>query len=549
MAESSKGKEKRSRPYEDAAGEDAYNIALRMTREKSARKAPAKRGRGPGSTGKGSGSIVGRGAGAAPPDIDNGGAEGKTIPVEVTKAIKLGEMDDSYMVYYTRRSNVTKKPPTKYDNSVHLEFQSYDGVGIEVKKAREQNPYASPRLAAIDFRFWSVFHYNFYSSVILNKNKITPMKWVDWDHFEQIQMSEVQEVLDLVDMHGMKDLMGFRYDWNVEVLSQFHATFYNDTDTDTIHWMTEGVHYKLDFTTFARLLGFGKADREDEVLHHIRHLKADKIAEAYERPEMADGSTVGLKPVYYAMNNLMRETINPKRGSDSTSLRKYATTLLSRMLPGARTFSVSRFIWYEICHSLNDGRNNLSYAPYLMYIIERVSGLIFKKDGEHQPYQLKHWCHARKEAAMKAFSEPETPAAPTTSAGPSSSTPKDKKFSKLLKNIFSMCKYSSCQVYEARKDINRLLNHANLPAEHLSTPPIFFVSSSSSSSEEIPSPHSPSDDEPLSSKLRRASGSRTTVRKSPRTPKPHGKAAAAEEEEESASDEDTEEEEHWDSDE
>jgi hypothetical protein len=68
------------------------------------------------------------------------------------------------------------------------------------------------------------------------------------------------------------------------------------------------------------------------------------------------------------MNNLFRETINPKVG-DSTSLRKYAKNLLARMAPGS-----------------DASRNDLPYAPYIMYIIERVSGIEFKKDVEHRPY-------------------------------------------------------------------------------------------------------------------------------------------------------------------
>jgi hypothetical protein len=35
-------------------------------------------------------------------------------------------------------------------------------------------------------------------------------------------------------------------------------------------------------------------------------MKPERIAEAYELPEMADGSTLGLKPDYYAINNLLR---------------------------------------------------------------------------------------------------------------------------------------------------------------------------------------------------------------------------------------------------
>jgi hypothetical protein len=40
-----------------------------------------------------------------------------------------------------------------------------------------------------------------------------------------------------------------------------------------------------------------------------------------------------------------------------------------------------------------------------------VSGLFFKKDGEHQPYQVKVWIHIRKKEALKPFLDPESSAA------------------------------------------------------------------------------------------------------------------------------------------
>ena len=113
--------------------------------------------------------------------------------------------------------------------------------------------------------------------------------------------------------------------------------------------MTEGVHYKVDFTTFAHLLGFGSGDRYTDTIQTENVMKAEDIVFAYERRGLADGKIVGLKS-YYAMNNLFRETINPK-GGDSTSRRKYAKNLLARVAPGSDAFSVSRFIWAELSDS------------------------------------------------------------------------------------------------------------------------------------------------------------------------------------------------------
>ncbi|XP_066324042.1 uncharacterized mitochondrial protein AtMg00810-like [Miscanthus floridulus] len=135
---------------------------------------------------------------------------------------------------------------------------------------------------------------------------------------------------------------------------------------------------------------FGSGDRYGDTIQIENVMKAEDIVFAYERRDLADGKTVGLKSFYYAMNNLFREIINPN-GGDSTSLRKYAKNLLARMDPGSDALSVSRFIWAELSDSLDDARNDLLYAPYIMYIIERVSGIEFKKDVEHRPYRLTQW--------------------------------------------------------------------------------------------------------------------------------------------------------------
>jgi hypothetical protein len=86
---------------------------------------------------------------------------------------------------------------------------------------------------------------------------------------------------------------------------------------------------------------------------------------------------------------MLRQTIYPKGGSDSTSLRSFATNLLARMLPDVVPFLVSKFIWHDLITTMENGVDNFPYAPYVMYIIELVTRYIFKKDCEHCSYQVK----------------------------------------------------------------------------------------------------------------------------------------------------------------
>ena len=188
--------------------------------------------------------------------------------------------------------------------------------------------------------------------------------------------------------------MAFRYDWNIEVLAQFHATYYYKSDTDEIHWMTEGHHYRVDFVTFSRILGFDEEHRGFSYIHDERRAKVREIAFMYLDSRSIDGKVKGLKSYYYILNNLIRHTINPKDGAAS-NLNGYVRNVLARFSPGGEKFNVPHFMWQEIRVAMDDARKGLSYAPYLMFVIERVTGYQFVKNGLHEQYKIEKARHAK----------------------------------------------------------------------------------------------------------------------------------------------------------
>jgi hypothetical protein len=333
-------------------------------------------------------------------------------------------------------------------------------------------------MAAIDYRFWSVFHFKFYETVLNTKMKLIKMKWIDFTHLEAAEEPMKGDVLDLVDKYKMRDIMSFKYDWNIEVLAQFHATFFYEDSKETIHWMTEGVHYKIDFTTFARLFGFSKDDRDAEIIHFEPHMNHSKIASAHEFDELADGSTTALKSVYYVLNNMFRETIYPKGGSDSTSLRRFAPNLIARLLSEAKLFSVSKFIWFNLVEVTESGKCNLPYAPYIMYMIEMVSGISFKKDVEHASYQVKQWQHQKKQQVVeehilkKASSEQHK-----DEEGPNRGPMRTglHKLRGMVRDTWRFCNWTTTQLFKLREDMNMLLKHQGLSFNAMLPPPPIFL--------------------------------------------------------------------------
>jgi hypothetical protein len=158
---------------------------------------------------------------------------------------------------------------------------------------------------------------------------------------------------------------------------------------------------------------------------------------------------------------------------------------------------------------MDNGVDNFPYAPYVMCIIELVTGYIFK-DCEHCSYQVKQWQRQKTEAAVQACLDSanksaQKHAAHDDEAGPSRPKKKESTFMKmkeLIRHSLSMCTYSATQAYEARKEINRLLSHNGLATQTIPPPPIFF-DDFSSSEEEAPQHVSSEAEEPLSAKLQK----------------------------------------------
>jgi hypothetical protein len=106
-----------------------------------------------------------------------------------------------------------RREPVIYNHAVQRQHINYQGLYIQVKKARAENPYVWINDKGIDCRFWSVFQFDFYKTVIIAKEKkIVKMKYIDWNHIESMDTPESQRVLATVTKHGLRDIMAFQYD-------------------------------------------------------------------------------------------------------------------------------------------------------------------------------------------------------------------------------------------------------------------------------------------------------------------------------------------------
>jgi hypothetical protein len=108
---------------------------------------------------------------------------------------------------------------------IHVDY-SKEKMVAAVKRNRDDDPYSQPRFTG-DPRFWNQFQQDFYTTVILKNPKIThEAQWVDWEFMVRKRNEIFRQVLDACEDKGIKGLMGFKQDWNKEIIAQFYATVY-----------------------------------------------------------------------------------------------------------------------------------------------------------------------------------------------------------------------------------------------------------------------------------------------------------------------------------
>jgi hypothetical protein len=151
--------------------------------------------------------------------------------------------------------------------------------------------------------------------------------------------------------------------------------------------------------TFSRLLGLGSKNEENTPIHNENKYKPRDLPYMFPSRDLAiEGKADQLNPYYYYLNQFFRNTIDPKQG-DAMAWRYYAPNLLNRMALDEEGFCIFDFMWNELKEAMNDPMKYLPYAPYLMYMIERVTNLRYPKYVVHEPF---HHLRGRAKKAPKA---------------------------------------------------------------------------------------------------------------------------------------------------
>jgi hypothetical protein len=183
--------------------------------------------------------------------------------------------------------------------------------------------------------------------------------------------------------------MGVHYDWNIDVIAQFYATLFIEEaeDVRTMHWMMEGEWYHITFDEFVTRFSYGQADKDRFRIYIHNPLEENEIKFMYAPvQESITGTINGLYTFYSVLNRVFRKTICSK-DEDPTNISHYAKNLLANLRDGAPPFSVIDYIWEEIKGISLNPQKNCDFAPYLVFLIEDVTGRSFPKEGIHMLFR------------------------------------------------------------------------------------------------------------------------------------------------------------------
>jgi hypothetical protein len=364
-------------------------------------------------------------------------------------------------------------------------YRDYSKNALVVMVQREEDVYRYLKGEGLEARFWCDFHRDFYQTIIRNpklveKNMvpIVKMRYIDWKYYEDLNNTVFNSAIEKCKEVRLYDIMGFRYNWNKEILAQFHCSYYFNPYDNTITWTTQGNKCTINYMTFSRLLGLGSKDEERTPIHNETKYKPRELTFMFPSRDLAiEGKADQLNPYYYYLNQFFHATINPKQG-DATTLRYYAPNILNRMSLDEEGFYIFDFIWNELRRAVNNPMKYLPYAPYLMYMIERVTNVRYPKDVVHDPFR--HLRDHTKKAPKARKYVGSSSAAPRHDDVPTAPSPprpphrhRGSLIKRVLKSIFSMCKTMATEKNENCRDIIEIKSHLGLPTNPYRELPTF----------------------------------------------------------------------------
>jgi hypothetical protein len=142
--------------------------------------------------------------------------------------------------------------PEIHTNRDIMNYSKEDPINVMHKPC-----YNSSKERGTDERFWTFFHQDWYRTVLyLKSSLVVKQQYVDIEYMRNKKDMHFNRVLEACDLHGITDLLHFRYNWNQEIISEFYSTLFYDKKERIFIWMTNGRRFHVRLAQFAQILGW-----------------------------------------------------------------------------------------------------------------------------------------------------------------------------------------------------------------------------------------------------------------------------------------------------
>jgi hypothetical protein len=84
---------------------------------------------------------------------------------------------------------------------------------------------------------------------------VVKQQYVDIEYMRNKKGMHFNRILEASDLHGITDLLQFRYNWSQEITSEFYSTLFYDKKERIFMWMTNGRRFHVKLPQFAQILG------------------------------------------------------------------------------------------------------------------------------------------------------------------------------------------------------------------------------------------------------------------------------------------------------
>lgn len=103
-------------------------------------------------------------------------------------------------------------------------------------------------------------------------------------------------------------------------------------------------------------------------------------------------------------------------------IREDSPKVLQRFGPQLGLFSISHYIWNKIHDASEDTVRHYPYAPYLMHVIEQVTGIWFPTDVKHKKLKITNKMFKTAKKALEEARKGKATGASTSHASSQSSS-------------------------------------------------------------------------------------------------------------------------------